>query len=181
MRLDGEKIIYKKILTNFGNLSIIDNDYYLRVIPMKSAVKDRYDVMLSKLKKYGHKLTPQRLAIIRILAKSEAHPSVEDISKQLKKDFPGVSEATVYRNILLLKSLGEVLELGFAGGSTRYDGRKPHPHPHVVCMKCRRIIDPDLDSLKDMTREIKKESGFEIVTYRLDFFGICPECRDKTG
>jgi Fe2+ or Zn2+ uptake regulation protein len=30
-----------------------------------------------------------------------------------------------------------------------------------------------------MTKEIIDESGFEIVTYRLDFFGICPECREK--
>jgi Fe2+ or Zn2+ uptake regulation protein len=30
-----------------------------------------------------------------------------------------------------------------------------------------------------MTKEIIDESGFEIVTYRLDFFGICPECREE--
>ena len=31
-----------------------------------------------------------------------------------------------------------------------------------------------------MTKEITDESGFEIVTYRLDFFGVCPECRIKS-
>jgi Fur family peroxide stress response transcriptional regulator len=139
--------------------------------------RDRYKAMVDKLKEHNHKLTPQRLAIIRILSESEDHPSVEDISRQLQRDFPGVSEATVYRNVLLIKSLGEVLEIGFAGESTHYDGRKPHPHPHIVCIKCRKIIDPDLESLKDMVEEITEESGYEIVTYRLDFFGICPGCR----
>jgi Fur family peroxide stress response transcriptional regulator len=135
--------------------------------------------MVDKLKEHNHKLTPQRFAIIKILSESKGHPSVEDIYKQLQRDFPGISEATVYRNILLMKSLGEVLELGFAGESTHYDGRKPHPHPHIVCIKCRKIIDPDLDSLNEMMKEINEESGFEILTYRLDFFGICPECRGK--
>jgi Fur family peroxide stress response transcriptional regulator len=140
--------------------------------------KGRYDVIAKKLKDASHKLTPQRLAIIRILAASDDHPSVEDIYSQLQRRFPGISQATVYRNIMLIKSLGEVLEIGFAGGSSRYDGRKPYPHPHVVCLKCNKIVDPDLDSLRDMTKEITDESGFEIVTYRLDFFGVCPECRN---
>jgi len=139
--------------------------------------RDRYQAMANKLKEGNHKLTPQRLAIIRILAGSENHPSVEDIYNLLHRRFPGISQATVYRNIMLIKSLGEVLEIGFAGGSTRYDGIKPYPHPHVVCLKCNKIVDPDLDSLQDMTKEITDESGFEIVTYRLDFFGVCPECR----
>jgi len=140
----------------------------------------RYKAMVDKLKEHHHKLTPQRLAIINILSHSEGHPSVEDIYRQLQSNFPGVSEATVYRNILLIKSLGEVLELGFAGESTRYDGRKPHPHPHIVCVKCKKIVDPDLESLNEMTKEITEESGFDILTYRLDFFGICPDCRKKS-
>ena len=146
---------------------------------MNAFSKARYDVIAKKLKESGNKLTPQRLVIARILSESEEHPSVEDIYNQLRRKFPGISQATVYRNIMLLKSLGEILEIGFAGGSTRYDGKKPYPHPHVVCLKCNKIIDPDLESLHDMTKEIIDESGFEIVTYRLDFFGICPECKEK--
>ena len=146
---------------------------------MDAFSKARYDVILRKLKESSNKLTPQRFVIARILAESEEHPSVEDIYNQLRMELPGISQATVYRNIMLLKSLGEVLEIGFAGGSTRYDGKKPNPHPHVICLKCNKIVDPDLESLRDMTKEIINESGFEIVTYRLDFFGICPECREK--
>jgi Fur family peroxide stress response transcriptional regulator len=141
--------------------------------------RERYKAMVDKLKENNHKLTPQRLAIIKILSSSEGHPSVEDIYRELHRNFPGVSEATVYRNILIIKSLGEVLELGFAGESTRYDGRMPYPHPHIVCVKCKKIIDPDLESLNAMTKEITQESGFEILTYRLDFFGICPACGKK--
>jgi len=144
---------------------------------MVPTYRERYQSMVKKLKDNSHKLTPQRLAIIRILAGSENHPSVEDIYNLLHKRFPGISQATVYRNIMLIKSLGEVLEIGFAGASTRYDGIKPFPHPHVVCLKCNKIIDPELASLHDMTKEITDESGFEIVTFRLDFFGVCPECR----
>jgi Fur family peroxide stress response transcriptional regulator len=139
--------------------------------------EERFDSIIKKLRENDHKLTPQRLAVIKILARSEGHPSVEKIYEQLLYDFPTMSLATVYRNVMLIKSLGEVLELGFADGSNRYDGNKPYPHPHVICIRCNKIIDPDLAGLTDMAKEVADETGFEILTHRLDFFGICCDCK----
>ena len=119
--------------------------------------KERFDSIINKLRENDHKLTPQRLAVIKILAQSEGHPSVEKIYDQLQDDFPTMSLATVYRNVMLIKSLGEALELGFADGSNRYDGNKPYTHPHVICVRCKKIIDPDLASLTDMTKEVADE------------------------
>jgi Fur family peroxide stress response transcriptional regulator len=81
------------------------------------------------------------MAIARLLAKSEGHPGAEAIHARIKGVFSTLSLATVYRNIMLIKLLGEVLELGFPDGSNRYDGNKPYPHPHIICVKCRKIID----------------------------------------
>jgi Fur family peroxide stress response transcriptional regulator len=141
--------------------------------------KNRYETIIRKLRDHGHKLTPQRLAIVRILAKSEGHPSVEQIHTRLQTDFPTTSLATVYRNIILIKQLGEVLELGFPDGSNRYDGNDPRPHPHVVCIACKKIVDPILDSLDDMKKEVALETQYEILNHRLDFFGICRDCLAK--
>ena len=124
--------------------------------------KTRFDIIIQKLRDNGHKITPQRLAIVKIIAQSEGHPSVEDIYDQLRNDFPTMSLATVYRNIVTIKSLGEVLELGFQDGS--------------ICIKCKKIVDPDLDSLDEMEKEIASETKFKILNHRLDFFGICSEC-----
>ena len=139
----------------------------------------RFETIIRKIRSSGHKITPQRLAIAEILAGSQGHPSVEDIHALIKKDFPTMSLATVYKNIVLIKSLGEVLELGFPDGSNRYDGNKPNPHPHVICIKCKKIVDPELDRLDDMKEEVASETGFEILNHRLDFFGICSDCRKK--
>ncbi len=139
----------------------------------------RFETIIRKLRDSGHKITPQRLAIAGILAESKGHPSVDDIHARVKKDFPTMSLATVYRNIVLIKSLGEVLELGFPDGSNRYDGNKPYPHPHVICVKCKKIVDPHLESLDKMKKEVESETGFEILSHCLDFFGICRDCRVK--
>jgi Fur family peroxide stress response transcriptional regulator len=136
--------------------------------------------MLSKLKDRDFRITPQRLAVLRVLAAGEGHPTVETIYEKVRSTFSTTSLATIYKTVSLLREMNEVLELGFADGSNRYDGHRPFPHPHVICTNCKKIIDPDLSSLKDMTQEVAEETGFEIVTHRLDFFGICPECRNKS-
>jgi len=144
-----------------------------------AAPHGRFESIVQKLRDNGHKITPQRLAIVKILAKSDGHPSVETIHTQIKKDFPTMSLATVYRSIVLIKSLGEVLELGFPDGSNRYDGNKPFPHPHVICVRCKKIVDTVPDSLDDMKKEVALETDFKILNHRLDFFGICSTCRER--
>ena len=139
--------------------------------------KQRIDQMLSKLKDHDFRITPQRLAVLKVLAASEGHPSVEQIYEQVKRRFPTTSLATIYKTVTLLKELNEVLELGFPEGSNRYDGHRPYPHPHLICTKCKKIIDPDLSSLEDLAKEVTKETGFQITTHRVDFFGLCRECQ----
>ena len=142
----------------------------------------RLDEMLAKLRERHFRITPQRLAILETLAVSDGHPSVESVFAKVRINFPTTSLATVYKTITLLKELNEVLELGFSDGSNRYDGSKPTPHPHMICTSCKKIIDPDLTSLEQLTREASQKTGFKIVTHRLDFFGICPEClQEKTS
>ena len=159
----------------------------MQIIPQKTNPENRLghpagrlDQILAKLKQRDFRITPQRLAVLRILASSNGHPSVDKIFEQVKRDFPTTSLATVYKTVTLLKELGEVLELGFPDGSNRYDGNKPYPHPHMVCLKCRKISDPDLQSLEDFIHEAEQKTGFTIINHRLDFFGLCPDCR-KSG
>ena len=117
------------------------------------------------------------MAVIKVLAASEGHPSVDQVYETVRRDFPTTSIATVYKTVSLLKQIDELLEISFPDGSNRYDGNKPYPHPHVICTRCKKIIDPDLSGLEDMTKEVAKETGFRVLTHRVDFFGICRDCQ----
>jgi Fur family peroxide stress response transcriptional regulator len=139
----------------------------------------RLQQMVEALRENQYRITPQRLAILKVLAESKGHPSVESIYAQVKPNFPTTSLATIYKNVTVLKEIGQVLELGFSDDSNRYDGNKPFDHPHVVCLRCKKILDPEVAALKDMTQELMRETGFAITRHRLDFFGICPDCQAK--
>ena len=142
-------------------------------------ITGRFDSMLRKLREKGYRITPQRLAILKILAKSQGHPGAEEIHALVKTNFPTTTIATVYKTLAVLKLTGEVLELEFSGDYNRYDGIRPGPHPHLMCIKCKRIVDPDFTSLTEMTEKLASQTGYKLVGHRLDFYGICPECQQK--
>jgi len=139
----------------------------------------RLDEMITKLKERDHRLTPQRMAVLKILAANEGHPSVEQIYERVKADFPMTSLATIYKTVTLLKEMGEILELGFSNDGNRYDGIRPYPHPHLICTECKNIVDPDVATLSELRQEVAQSTGYQIVSHRLDFFGICPQCQEK--
>jgi Fur family peroxide stress response transcriptional regulator len=141
----------------------------------------RFETLLGRLREQGYRLTPQRIALLRLLAASDGHPSASDLYDQLQAQFPTISPATIYKTLNLLKELDEVLELGFSDDDNRYDGGRPYPHPHLICVRCRKIIDPEVDIAEDlvqqMARQVARQSGYQNISHRLDFYGVCPDCQ----
>ena len=139
----------------------------------------RFEALASRLRRRNYRMTPQRVALLRLLAASEGHPSAADLYDRLRAQFPTTSLATVYKTLTLLDDMGEVLELEFSNTENRYDGNKPYAHPHVICIRCRRIVDADLPMARDAEQEAAQQSGFRIVSHRLDFYGLCPDCQSS--
>jgi Fur family transcriptional regulator, peroxide stress response regulator len=139
----------------------------------------RYTVLLGKLRKKGYRITPQRAAILKAFTESRDHPSVEQVYDQIKPAFPMTSLATVYKAVSMLKDENEILDLGFAGGSSRYDGNNPSPHTHLICIRCQKIIDADLGLFNDLSRQLADQYGYQIINQLVDFFGVCPQCQQQ--
>ena len=138
------------------------------------------EAVITRLRERGHRLTPQRMAVIKALIGNEDHLSVEQIYERVKVDFPMTSLTTIYKTVAVLKEMGEVSELGFSGESSRYDGGL-HRHLHLICIKCKEIMDVDVavDVAGDLPQEIARKTGYRIVKHRFDFFGVCPQCQEK--
>jgi Fur family transcriptional regulator, peroxide stress response regulator len=139
----------------------------------------RFEQLIAKLKESEYRLTPQRVELIRLIAASEGHPSASRLYEQIKVRFPTMSLATVYKTLDLLKELGEVLEIGLRDDN-HYDGNKPYPHPHLICTKCQKIVDGELEvAVSQIVQEVEQNFGFRILKHQLDFYGVCPDCQNK--
>ena len=89
-----------------------------------------------------------------------------------------MSHATVYKTLALLKEMGQVLEIDLRDDS-HYDGNRPHPHPHLICMNCNKIVDGNLEIDHAAVRRLEKTSGYKIIRPQLAFYGLCPDCKEQ--
>jgi len=129
------------------------------------------------LKQAGLRLTPQRLAICRLLAESDEHPSAAMIYEQLRPQFESLSLATVYNTLEVLASLGAINILGGAGGgSVRYDA-DTSPHVNLACTACHRVIDLPSQHVSALDEEVASISGYRIAGARVLYYGLCPNCQ----
>jgi Fur family peroxide stress response transcriptional regulator len=144
-------------------------------------VTTRYDQLLGRLRHDGFRLTPQRMAVLRVLAEDTGHPTVEQVYDRVRGDYPTTSLATIYKTIDMLKGIGEVLELS-VGESHRYDGRDPRPHPHLICEDCGTVTDLALDGplgdpvILASAAAIATARGYHDVRPQLEFRGRCAAC-----
>ena len=124
----------------------------------------------------GTRKTKQREAILKVLKDADCHPTAHWIYEQVQLKIPHISLGTVYRDLKLLKKMGEILELDFAGNTTRFDGNTGH-HYHFYCQKCKCIFDLKDPVDMEIDERVAEKNGFQVFRHRMDFFGLCRDCR----
>jgi Fur family transcriptional regulator, peroxide stress response regulator len=136
----------------------------------------RFNQLIAALKGRAFRLTPQRVELVRLVAVSEGHPSASELYAEIKRQFPTISQATVYKTLTLLKEMDQVYEIDLHHDS-HYDGNRPEPHPHLICTKCNKIIDGDVSLDPESLRRLEQVSGYKILRPQISLYGLCPDCR----
>jgi Fur family transcriptional regulator, ferric uptake regulator len=119
----------------------------------------------------------QRQVILEELQKLTSHPTAVGLYEIVRQRLPRISLGTVYRNLDLLTRTGIIQKLEFGGEEARFDGNLT-PHQHVRCVKCGRVDDihgPQLDLLGGAKHDF---NGYCVLGHRIEFFGVCPQCKD---
>ena len=138
-----------------------------------------------KLSERGYKMTPQRKEILKIFVDHSDyhHMSAEDVYGILRKNKSEIGLATVYRALDLLSELGILVQIDFGDGCARYElnttDPKIHHHHHLICLKCKKVIEFEEDLLDELETDIANKSGFQILNHEVKFFGYCKDCQAK--
>jgi len=127
------------------------------------------EAAIGRMRGRGYKATPQRVAVLRVLAE-EQHQSLEEIRVRC----PEVGLVTVYRALDLLGELGIVRRLDLGDGA-RYELARDHLH-HMICESCGDISEFDECPL-DPELLPPKSADFEIRAHSLEVYGRCGACR----
>ncbi len=126
---------------------------------------------MNKVVKYSR----QREALLELLRSVRNHPTADWLYTELKKDFPNISLATVYRNLLFLTENGDIQKLDCGTEAEHYDGNAKN-HPHFVCRKCKAVKDVDISDDKWLNNAVISEEKLFVESYSLVFYGLCEKC-----
>ncbi len=122
----------------------------------------------------------QREVILNLLKRTKSHPSAEWVYTEVRKEIPNISLGTVYRNIKLLQSMGEVSEISCEGDECRFDGNTIL-HYHITCQRCGKIMDLDGIVLQSLEERVAAATGFKITNHCVGFKGVCPDCLEQSS
>ena len=134
--------------------------------------------MITNKERNLYRNTKQRQKILDLLVNSKSHPTADWIYLKLKKKFKNLSLGTVYRNLRILKETGQIWELNFGTGFSRFDAAS-HSHYHFVCSSCQKIYDIKIPPMRELDDKVIQLTGFRILSHRLVFFGLCDICKLK--
>jgi Fur family peroxide stress response transcriptional regulator len=142
----------------------------------RSAIDTRLTAFRDRCGELGLALTPQRLAIYQVLAGDDSHPGAEDIYRRIKPELPSLSLGTVYRTLELFEEHGLVSRVHALGDQARFDANL-EPHHHLVCVRCRRVIDFQDSRLAALPIGERELHGFRVLTHRIHLLGHCRQCQ----
>jgi Fur family peroxide stress response transcriptional regulator len=120
--------------------------------------------------------TRQREAILDILRHANSHPTADMIYEEVRKVIPSISKGTDYRNLNILKNMGEISELNLSGTVSRFEGKKNN-HYHFTCEKCGRVFDLDEPVNGELDKQVAEKTGFKVSCHQLEFRGLCKDCQ----
>lgn len=122
--------------------------------------------------------TRQRQVIVEELEKLSSHPTATELYQIVRQRVPHISLGTVYRNLEILSESGKISTLQLAGSEKRFDGRTDI-HYHVRCVRCGRVEDLPIEPILAIDDALKNIREFEVLSYRIEFVGICAHCKQR--
>lgn len=117
-------------------------------------------------------MTKQRRLIAAIIHDSHEHLSADQIYQAAREKMPSIAIGTVYRNLTLMVTEGEIRRIEVAGGSDRFD-RICTPHDHLLCICCGKVSDIQITPALDA----QLPPDYTYVSHSLVIRCICPNCQ----
>jgi len=119
----------------------------------------------------------ERFKILEAFLKTEQHVTQAELRQHLRTDGVEFSEEFVYETLKLMCRFGFARKNRFDNGQIRYEHHHiGHHHDHMICTKCKTIVEFRNDRMEALQLKIATEHGFHMLQHKLEIYGICTNC-----
>jgi len=132
------------------------------------------------LHQHGLQVTPQRLAVLRVVAASP-HVTADAVSERARAELGAISRQAVYNALAVLVEKGLLRRIQPSGSSALYEDRVDDNHHHLICRGCGQVEDVDCAVGETPCLTAADGLGYEIDEAEVIYWGHCPACLGGSG
>jgi len=97
--------------------------------------------------------------------------------RAVSEQYATLNRLTVYRVLETLTGIGLVRQTRL-GGDTAHFELQGTDHHHLVCIRCRRIVEISAEDVAPLGERLRERHGFHLGAGVLTVEGLCAECHD---
>jgi Fur family ferric uptake transcriptional regulator len=126
----------------------------------------------------GLRWTPQRRALLEVLASTDGHVTGAELVERCRAIDPATIPSTVYRTLDVLEEIGFVSHSHTADGREQFHVLPVVEHGHLECRRCHDSWEIPVDEAAELVAALERSRGFTVDLSHLSILGLCAACRD---
>nr|CBX27828.1 hypothetical protein N47_C18860 [uncultured Desulfobacterium sp.] len=118
-----------------------------------------------------------RFKVLDTFLQTENHLTYAELTQMLNDKGHDIDNSFVRDTLNLMCNLGFAYKNKFDNGVVRYEHRHlGHHHDHMICIKCRKIIEFEEEEIERLQIKVASSHGFHMLQHKMELYGICAEC-----
>ena len=118
-----------------------------------------------------------RFKVLEVFMQTEKHVTIEEMVELLNRVGWCLEPEFVRETMKLMCRFGFAQKSRFDNGDLRYEHRHlGQHHDHMVCTKCKKIIEFENEQLEELQIKIAATRGFHMLQHKMEIYGICDTC-----
>jgi Fur family ferric uptake transcriptional regulator len=147
------------------------------MLPNGSRQAARWVTIADEFRSRGLRWTPQRRALLGVLAETDGHVTGAELVERCRRRDPSTIPSTVYRTLDVLEQLGVVRHGHGADGQEEYHVLPEGEHGHLHCRLCGATWEIRPQEAAAIVDSFEQDRGFAVDISHVTIVGLCPACR----
>ena len=121
-----------------------------------------------------------RFKVLEAFLQTEKHVSINELVERLDHNGWRLDSEFVKETLKLMCRFGFAHKSRFDNGMILYEHRHlGQHHDHMICTKCRKILEFEEELIEQLQIKIAATHGFHMLQHKLEIYGICNNCIRK--
>jgi Fur family ferric uptake transcriptional regulator len=118
-----------------------------------------------------------RFKVLEAFLQTEKHVSVNEVVARLDHNGWRLEPEFVKETLQLMCRFGFAQKSRFDNGMVLYEHRHlGQHHDHMICTKCRKILEFEEEQIEQLQIKIAARHGFHLLQHKMEIYGICNDC-----